>query len=61
MTDDEIRDAIKIMRQRAIRAGPMHALWDLIFDCEALLKDQQTLVPRKQIELAVEHALTVKP
>jgi hypothetical protein len=65
MTDDELRDAVKIMRQRATRAGQnadtwSDALWDLIVDCEMLLKGVETSVPRKEIEQAVEQALTVK-
>lgn len=53
MTDEELRDAIKIMRQRARRVGTQHALWDVIFDCEALLVGGMTAVPREDIERAV--------
>jgi hypothetical protein len=35
-------------------------LWDLIVDCEMLLKGMDTSVPRNEIERAVEQALTVK-
>ena len=58
MTDDELRDAVAIMRQRASRVGPQHAFWDLIFDCEALLKGMDTAVPREQVERAVMEALS---
>ena len=60
MTDDEIRDAVAIMRQRATRVGPQHAFWDLIFDCEAMLKGMDTAVPRDKVELAVMEALNRK-
>lgn len=59
MTDEEIRDAVKIMRQRASRVGPQHALWDLIIDCEMMLKGLETSVPRPDIEAAVEHELRI--
>ena len=50
MTDAEIRAAIVDMREAAHRAGTLSSLWDVIFDCEALLKGGRTLVPRETIE-----------
>ena len=50
MTDDELKAFIKAARQRAAPVGPLHALWDLIFDAEALLVGGKTLLSRKQIE-----------
>jgi hypothetical protein len=50
LTDDELKAFIKAARQRAAPVGPGHALWDLIFDAEALLVGGQTLLGREQIE-----------
>ena len=50
MTDDEIRAAAVSMRKRAVLVGMQSSLWDVIFDCEALLEGRQTLVPRDVIE-----------
>jgi hypothetical protein len=57
MTNDEIADAISILRQRAGRRFASDALWHLIFDAEALLKGERTLASRHQIEFEIERAL----
>jgi len=46
----ELKAFIKAARKRAAPVGPGHALWDLIFDAEALLVGGQTLLSREQIE-----------
>lgn len=38
-----LRDAIVAARQRAAKTGPMHALWDVIFDAEAWATGRETL------------------
>jgi len=50
VTDDELKAFIKAARQQAAPVGPGHALWDLIFDAEAMLVGGQTLLGREQIE-----------
>lgn len=61
MTNDELKDALIILRQRARHIfGTHHALWDLILDCEALLRGETTLTPTAQIIAAVEHELKVR-
>jgi hypothetical protein len=50
MTDDEIRQHIKRLRMTAEAIGAQHALWELIFDAEALLSGRRTLLPRQYIE-----------
>ena len=50
LTDDQLKAFIKEARKRAAPVGPLHALWDLIFDAEALLVGGQTLLSREQIE-----------
>ena len=57
MTDDELKDAVSIMRQRAARAWGQHALWEVIFDVEALLKGEPTQMDRTVIIAEVEEAL----
>lgn len=48
MTDAEL-----VQRLRAIAepVGPLHALWDIIFDLEAKAVGKQTLLPLKEVEL----------
>ena len=60
LTDDELRDAILIMRQRTARAGMMHALWDTILDAEALLAGRPTLLPREDVIRIVIKELEAK-
>ena len=57
MTDDELRDALLILTQRATRNGSMDPLWDLVFELEALLLGRPTLVSRGLIIKEVEQAL----
>ena len=57
MSDDELRDAVIIMRQRANRQWGQYVLWRLILDVEALLKGDRTLAERDVIVNQVEQAL----
>lgn len=50
MTDDQMRVAIKAAREVAQSVGPMHALWDTIFDAEAILAGRPSLLKRDDIE-----------
>ena len=54
IANEELRDAIMILRQRAQRVGPQHALWDVIFDAEALIEGKPTILPREEIVALVE-------
>ena len=54
LTDDQLKAFIKAARQQAAPVGPGHALWDLIFDAEALLVGGQTLLSRRQIEQQIK-------
>jgi hypothetical protein len=57
MTDEELRDASIIMRQRAQRVGPMHAFWDTILDIEMMLAGMPTQVSRDVLVAQAEEAL----
>jgi hypothetical protein len=57
MTDEEIQESINTMRTRAARVGPQHAFWEIIFEAEAMLKGEQTLLDRSEIEMAIFDAL----
>jgi hypothetical protein len=54
MTDEEISDAVSIMKQRVQNVGPMQmtaerhvALFELIIDAESLLRPESKLAPRR--------------
>lgn len=57
MTDDELKDAVLILRQRGKRAWHQHSLWELVFDVEALLEGKPTEMDRAVIISEVERAL----
>lgn len=50
MTDEWLQHCINEARKTAASVGSMHALWDLIFDAEAILKGEQSLLPREIVE-----------
>ena len=50
MTDDELNSYVKRARRVAARYGPLHWLWDTIFDAEAILKGRRSLLPLDVIE-----------
>lgn len=57
MTDEQrekLRRKIKEWRAIAEPVGPQHALWDTIFDAEALLVGRVTLVPAEKVLALVE-------
>jgi hypothetical protein len=57
MTDNELRDAATIMRQRAQRVGPMHSFWDAILDIEMLLAGLPISRSRAAVVAEVEEIL----
>jgi hypothetical protein len=57
MTDDELKDAVLILRQRGKRAWHQYSLWELIYDIEALLDGRPTEMDRAVIIQEVERAL----
>ena len=38
-----LRELLPIARHKAEQHGPIHALWDLVFDAEAMLKGFATI------------------
>lgn len=60
MTDDEIRDACLILRQRVQRGAQPFELWDLILDAEALLQGKWAMQSREDIERQMERELLVR-
>lgn len=46
---EDIRCLIKAARRKARSVGPLHALWDVIADAEALLDGRKTLLPADEI------------
>jgi len=44
MTDDEFRAFVLQARHLAAPVGPMHAMWDVIFDAEAFLENRKRIV-----------------
>jgi hypothetical protein len=59
MTDEELRDAISILRQRANKQWHQHALWELIIDIETLLAGMPIERDRATIVKEVERALRI--
>jgi hypothetical protein len=64
MTDEELEDALSILRQRWFRARPRpikdDRLYDLILDGEALLQKRWTTKPRREVIQAILKELEVK-
>lgn len=50
MTDQQMRTLILQARAKAAPVGAMHALWDTIFDAEAILAGQPSLLSRDVVE-----------
>ncbi len=50
LKDEELLAFTKRARAIAEPIGPMHPLWDLIFDIEALLLNKETFLDRTEIE-----------
>jgi hypothetical protein len=54
MTDQELSEWAKAARHRASAHGPLHGLWDLIFDAEAHAHGEQALLDRPTVEAMVQ-------
>lgn len=50
MTDNELREKIAAARSIASRSGPLHSLWDVIADAEAILIGKPAIMTREQVE-----------
>lgn len=50
MTDAELMEWAQQARNRAVLAGLMHPIWDLIFDAEAHAQHQTALLDRHVVE-----------
>lgn len=57
----EIRTLIYDARNRAMKYGTMHPLWDAIFDAEALLEGGPTLIPYRTRESIEELKRVLQP
>lgn len=64
MTNYEIREAVSILKQRALNVGPMQmsaerhtGLIELIIDCEAILRGFRPTRPREDIETDLKDEL----
>ena len=49
IADERLLAIAKRMRVLAEPVGPMHGLWESIFDIEALVAEKPTLLTREQI------------
>jgi hypothetical protein len=49
---EALRAGIRKVRPVAQKAGPLHGLWDVIFDAEALLEGKRTLLSWSPPEVA---------
>lgn len=48
----EVQSCVATMRSVAAIVGPLHGLWDVIFDAEALLQGRATIVsPEKLVQI----------
>lgn len=54
MTNDELLQWAAEARKVARLGGPQHALWDLIFEAEALASGERTLLNREMVERDIE-------
>ncbi len=50
LMDEDLRVFVGRARRVAARAGSTHALWDAIFDAEAILSGKPAILPREQVE-----------
>lgn len=52
--DIRLQKMIKLARSYIHEIGPMHALWDVIFDAEAILAGKPSILSREVIEQILE-------
>jgi hypothetical protein len=60
MTDEDMEEALIVLRQRARREGEMSTLWDLIDDAEQCLQDKLGPMERTAVERNIERELLVR-
>ena len=61
MTDRELIEAINAARQKAAKVGSMHAMWDVIFDAEAILCGKPATLSRVQVEKKLSEFIMQTP
>lgn len=59
-TDETIAEMVKIASNIAGKVGPLHGLWDIIFDAEALLQGKKTVATRDEIVQALKNAVSAQ-
>ena len=50
MTDEQMREIAARMREAATKVGTTSALWDVVFDAEAILTGEVSWADRKTVE-----------
>ena len=54
VTDERMREIAARMREAATKVGTMSALWDVVFDAEAILTGEVSWADRKTVEHSLE-------
>ena len=54
MTDERMREIAARMREAATKVGTTSALWDVVFDAEAILTGEVSWADRKMVERSLE-------
>ena len=54
VTDEGMREIAARMREAATKVGTMSALWDVVFDAEAILTGEVSWADRKMVERSLE-------
>ena len=50
MSDDDLREMIARARNAAAKVGPLHSMWDVIADAEAILAGCRAILTRGRVE-----------
>ena len=54
VTDERMREIAARMREAATKVGTTSALWDVVFDAEAILTGEVSWADRKMVERSLE-------
>ena len=54
VTDERMREIAARMREAATKVGTTSALWDVVFDAEAILTGEVSWADRKTVERSLE-------
>jgi len=54
VTDERMREIAARMREAATKVGKTSALWDVVFDAEAILTGEVSWADRKTVERSLE-------